>query len=484
MHESGRSVKTECSLSIKLSSWRLAQLVLGALLVSTLIGAVTASKAPPLRTPGLANAGEGRGFMSISGTEPDFEISSEPSFVSVWQGSSNSSTISVRSVNGFNSSVSLLSVWSWPVPFGVTVDLPSTVVPPADGFGTAKLTVTAGPNATTGDFVLTVIGDSGTPEHELRHTLDVPVSISTAVTAADDFKIVAHPPSVSLANRGPGTSATTEITVQSVGTFSSPVVLTASGEGLTLAFTDTGTPETTVTPPAGGEASRVLTVGYASMASLRWSVIVTGSSGLLTHTVTLPVQVAIVDCLIAVATYGSELSPEVQFLRSFRDGSILKTRTGSSFMVAFNAWYYSFSPTVAQLINEHSTLRTVTKLALCPLIRILRLGSAAFHFFPTSLEASAVLSGLVVSSLLGVVYLAFPVAGVLAYSSTARRTAQRLQTSVAVTLVGAFVVVAITTVVGGPVILMTLATSTLVLGSVVVSTLLASRVILRLLKRV
>jgi peptide/nickel transport system substrate-binding protein len=44
-------------------------------------------------------------------------------------------------------------------------------------------------------------------------------------------------------------------------------------------------------------------------------------------------------CVIATATFGSELSPEVQFLRTFRDQKVMVTFAGSQFMVVFNASY-------------------------------------------------------------------------------------------------------------------------------------------------
>ncbi len=109
--------------------------------------------------------------------------------------------------------------------------------------------------------------------------------------------------------------------------------------------------------------------------------------------------------MIATATYGSELSDEVQFLRNFRDKSILRTGTGSNFMIAFNAWYYSFSPYVAEFIREHSLARTAAKFMLYPLMGILELGAAAFYLFPTNLEAGAVVSGFLISALIGIVYL-------------------------------------------------------------------------------
>jgi hypothetical protein len=184
--------------------------------------------------------------------------------------------------------------------------------------------------------------------------------------------------------------------------------------------------------------------------------------------------------LIATATYGSELSEEVQFLRNFRDKSILKTNAGSSFMIAFNAWYYSFSPTVAQFIRENSAARTAMKFVLYPVMAILRLGAASFYLFPTDLEAGAVLSGLLVSSLIGMVYVAVPLTVVLASSRRAYRIARRLQIPVVLVLLGALASVAFMTVFGAPVIPMMIGTSTIVLASLSTSALSASRALLHI----
>ena len=52
-------------------------------------------------------------------------------------------------------------------------------------------------------------------------------------------------------------------------------------------------------------------------------------------------------CLIATAAFGSEIAPQVQFLRELRDNTVLQTESGTSFMTGFNQFYYSFSPAVA-----------------------------------------------------------------------------------------------------------------------------------------
>src|SRR4030066_1992046 len=47
-------------------------------------------------------------------------------------------------------------------------------------------------------------------------------------------------------------------------------------------------------------------------------------------------------CLIATATLGSELAPQVQQLRELRDNTLLQTKSGAAFMSGFNELYYSF----------------------------------------------------------------------------------------------------------------------------------------------
>ena len=73
-------------------------------------------------------------------------------------------------------------------------------------------------------------------------------------------------------------------------------------------------------------------------------------------------------CLIATATYGTEFAPQVQQLRELRDNHLLKTESGTSFMTGFNQFYYSFSPTIADLERESPVFREAVKLTITPLI--------------------------------------------------------------------------------------------------------------------
>jgi len=78
-------------------------------------------------------------------------------------------------------------------------------------------------------------------------------------------------------------------------------------------------------------------------------------------------------CLIATAAFGSEMSPQVQFLREIRDNTVLQTESGSAFMTGFNQFYYSFSPAIADYERENPAFKEAVKLTLTPLLASLTL---------------------------------------------------------------------------------------------------------------
>ncbi len=78
-------------------------------------------------------------------------------------------------------------------------------------------------------------------------------------------------------------------------------------------------------------------------------------------------------CLIATATFGSEMAPQVQFLREIRDNVVLQTESGTSFMIGFNQFYYSFSPIIADYERENPIFKEVVKLTITPLLASLTL---------------------------------------------------------------------------------------------------------------
>ena len=78
-------------------------------------------------------------------------------------------------------------------------------------------------------------------------------------------------------------------------------------------------------------------------------------------------------CLIATATYGSELAPQVQQLRELRDNQLLQTESGTAFMGMFNDVYYSFSPVIADYERENPLFKEAVKIAITPIISSLSL---------------------------------------------------------------------------------------------------------------
>mgnify|MGYP001142564781 CR=1 FL=1 len=139
-------------------------------------------------------------------------------------------------------------------------------------------------------------------------------------------------------------------------------------------------------------------------------------------TVTSPVER---QCMIASAAYGSELATDVQLLRIFRDKSVRPTHAGSSFMNMFDAFYYSFSPTVASAMLENSILRQFVKTLIRPLVAALGVAFDLFDLFRHTAEAAVILSGVVASSLIGIIYLVPLISLITLLRKEAKKRAKR-----------------------------------------------------------
>ena len=95
-------------------------------------------------------------------------------------------------------------------------------------------------------------------------------------------------------------------------------------------------------------------------------------------------------CLIATAAFGSELAPQVQMLRETRDNILLKTYSGSAFMTAFNQFYYTFSPTVADWERENPIFKEAVKITITPLITTLSI----LNYLPIHSEGEMLFYGI------------------------------------------------------------------------------------------
>ena len=71
-------------------------------------------------------------------------------------------------------------------------------------------------------------------------------------------------------------------------------------------------------------------------------------------------------CFIATAAFGSTMEPHVKVLREFRDRFLLANAAGKAFVEL----YYTYSPSVADFIAAHETVRAVVRLSLLPIVGV------------------------------------------------------------------------------------------------------------------
>jgi len=348
----------------------------------------------------------------VSSPNPDFLAQPSPTTITLTPDSAIATTIVLSSVNGFSSSVDLGASWSGNAPSGVTLTLPSPVTVPAEGSVSSVLTLSASTSPSTGSYTLVVTATNGVISHStliqvtIAGTPSVPAPVSIP-----DFTINPSSATVSVIQ---GLSTSTSVIVNSVGSFSSPVTISASWVGSTPTGIGIIIPQP-VTPLPNGVASSSLEFTTTSTGSTGIFILqLIGTSGPITHTtqITLQVNTPGPQCIIATATYGSNVAPQVQLLRNFRDNSILRTKAGTSFMLAFNSWYYSFSPPVANYIANHWVERTAMQGILYPLIGILGISYRTFQVADAFPELAIVLAGVMASGMIGAVYLGLPL-GVL-----------------------------------------------------------------------
>ena len=110
-------------------------------------------------------------------------------------------------------------------------------------------------------------------------------------------------------------------------------------------------------------------------------------------------------CLIATATFDSELAPQVQQLRELRDNTLFQTESGSIFMTGFNQFYYSFSPTIADWERQNPAFKEAVKVAITPLLTTLSI----LNYVDMDSEAEVLGYGISLILLNVGIYLAAPV---------------------------------------------------------------------------
>jgi hypothetical protein len=257
-----------------------------------------------------------------------------------------------------------------------------------------------------------------------------------------DFSLTTSTSQVTLAQ---GSRTDVTLTITSIGVFNSNVALSGSLEPSTPGVTVTFTPSAVIPQPNGATEQVTMQITALMGTSGTRLLTVTATSTNPTRTHQIPISIQVSPCLIATATFESELAPQVQFLRNFRNQQITHTFAGTNFMTAFNALYYSFSPAVAQYEYSHAAVRGVMRVVLYPLIGVLHLASTSYSLVGFQPELAALTAGLVAGSLIGLVYFALPTFSMLWLSrkrinAGTRRRAMKLIAITLVALIAGFVI--------------------------------------------
>ncbi len=196
-------------------------------------------------------------FPGCGGGSPDFSLGASPSSLSVVQGTSGTSTITVSPLNGFSGSVTLSASG---LPSGVTAGFS-----PNPTSTTSTLTLTASAGATTGTSTVTIQGVSGSLTHTTTVSLTVTQSGGTpAVTlsptsltfSATVVGATSAAKTVTLTNSGTGT-----LTISSIATTGDFALVTSTKPcGATLAAGANCKIAVTFTPTQVGTRTGNLTI--------------------------------------------------------------------------------------------------------------------------------------------------------------------------------------------------------------------------------
>ena len=128
-------------------------------------------------------------------------------------------------------------------------------------------------------------------------------------------------------------------------------------------------------------------------------------------------------CVIATAAYGSELAPEVVYMRYVRDRLIGSTPTGRTLVASFNVFYYSWSPPLAERIAGNGLLRALFRVLLLPLVGIVHITALTFMGMASMTEnadVASVVAFVAAAAMTLTIYVVLPVVGATEVTQAAR----------------------------------------------------------------
>jgi len=217
----------------------------------------------------------------------DFSIEASPDSLTIQQGSSDVSIITVTSLKGFSRQVDL-TLTSQSIPkVNITLN-PLQVFPLPNKTAISILTLDVASTATIGSYTITVQGTSGLLQRSIDITLEVTEGPSPPPPPpTPDFSLIAYPDAFTLEQ---GDSATSTIIVVSRNGFKNKVDLALTSEP--IAKVSITLEPSQVTPEPNSFATSTLTITVATTASpSEHAITIQGKSGILERSVKVSLKV-------------------------------------------------------------------------------------------------------------------------------------------------------------------------------------------------
>src|SRR5579871_5964462 len=225
--------------------------VTGTLTINTTTGTSTGSFTTTLRASASGYTTKDIPLVITINKAADFSTSVDSTARTITQGQSTTFTVTVKSLNGFNSPVSLAAINLPPGYSSAYWNSPS-VTPSANGQVTGTLTINTTTGTSTGSFTTTLRASASG-----YTTKDIPVVIT--INKAADFSTSVDSTARTITQ---GQSTTFTVTVKSLNGFNSPVSLAAIN--LPPGYSSAYWSSPSVTPSANGQVTGTLTINTAT----------------------------------------------------------------------------------------------------------------------------------------------------------------------------------------------------------------------------
>jgi PKD repeat protein len=224
---------------------------------------------------------------------PDFAISATPTSLTIYQGSSATSQIVVKSLNGFSGTI-VFALSSSPTGLTDSLDHLSLSLPPG-GSANANLKISTATSTPPDNYTVTVNATSRSFSHTIRMLVNVP---------PPDFAISATPASLTIYQ---GSSTQSKIVVKSLNGFSGTIVfaLSSSPTGLTDSLD-----HLSLSLPPGGSANANLQVSATtSTPPGNYTVTVSATAGSISHSIDVAVNMPPSDFSITPTPSSLTIAP-------------------------------------------------------------------------------------------------------------------------------------------------------------------------------